>query len=88
MGKRPSDGTKPTARHRRVVSISSTRQRRSINPATSALVAPPLGWFQGQHQLSAGFEPAAVHLTDVITVLAAAPCSSSLASPRAEAAQF
>jgi hypothetical protein len=48
----------------------------------------PLGWFQGQHQLSAGFEPAAVHLTDVITVLAAAPCSSSLASPRAEAAQF
>jgi len=29
----------------------------------------PLGWFQGQHQLPAGFEPAAVHLTDVITVL-------------------
>jgi hypothetical protein len=87
MGKRPSDGTKPTARHRWVVSISSTRQRRSINPATSALVAPPLGWFQGEHQLPAGFEPAAVHLTDVITVLQPHRVFK-LASPQAQAAQL
>ena len=52
-----------------------------------SLGGAPLGWFQGEHQLPAGFEPAAVHLTDGITVLQPHRVFK-LASPRAEAAQL
>ena len=69
-------GQAPVGRHQTYCPSSPAGCQYFLDPAEAVdqsgdvgLGGAPLGWFQGQHQLPAGFEPAAVHLTDVITVL-------------------